>query len=162
MSVGRRRTMGTLTRGLQWPCRPEPSPPRSCHVIWRCISTSLSAHPGQSPLWYQGPVLSLPERAHAALCLSSRSNIPPHSHRTSDTWTNNRSLSKVMVRKNSASMRNSGLERHVLKASEAPGPGERRWAWSAAHDWFNTTFFLKECSEEEGRNIVLPAMRPFT
>ena len=31
----------------------------------------------------------------------------------------------------------------VLKSSE------RRWAWSAAHDWFNTAFFLEVCSEEE-------------
>ena len=29
---------GSLTRGLQRPCRPEPSPPRSCHVVWRCTS----------------------------------------------------------------------------------------------------------------------------
>ena len=52
-------------------------------------------------------------------------------------------------------MRNSGFREHTLNASEAPGPEcHRTWAWLVAHDWSNTTFFRKVCSEDEGNRVA--------
>ena len=43
------------------------------------------------------------------------------------------------------------------RLSEGPDPEcARKWACTAAHDWFNTTFFLKWCSEDDEAQYCQP------
>ena len=95
----------------------------------------------------QALVQSLPELPHAALCLPSVSSGGPHPHRASTTQSGGRSRSNTRVRKSCGLTTNSG----PVNASLEPGPEwDRKWAWSAAHDWRRTMVSRKWCSEMEG------------
>ena len=132
----------------------------SCAEIARSMSRSSALHRTVAPAsrhtlasvrsGAETRFLSLRERLHAARWRPLLSSGVPHSHRASTTCKSSLALSKIRVRNSPASIRNSNFEGHPHNTSQAPGPEcDRRWACSTAHDWFNTTFFLKLCSEDE-------------
>ena len=92
----------------------------------------------------------LPDR-HAALWRPLLSSGTPHSQRTSVTCRGNLTLSKMMVRKSSASIRNSGFEGHPHNTSKC----ERKWAARLVQHCV-----LPEVVFGRRRSVVLPAVRP--
>ena len=121
--IGHRSTKGDLSRAPLWPnhrSRTQQGP--CCGVaLYRTVAPASRHTLARVRSGARARVLSLPHRLHAT----------PHSQRTSVTCRGNLTLSKMMVRKSPASIRNSGFEGHPHNTSEAPGPEcERKWACS--------------------------------
>ena len=88
------------------------------------------------------------ERGHAARCCPRQSREAPHL--ASVIERGKRNLSRTNVRNKRGFTRNSAAVGDPCNTRLAHGPEcDRKWAWSAAHDWASTTVSRNWCSELE-------------